>query len=75
MDENILTNESREEDDGRIVKTPNTNLKNLNCGSSINQINSAGFTNQPEMKKIKNSSKMATAKSSTGKPTQMQLNN
>ena len=30
MDENILTNESREEDDGgQIIRTPN-NIKNLN---------------------------------------------
>lgn len=28
MDENILTNESREEEDGRIIRTPNNNLKN-----------------------------------------------
>jgi len=29
MDENILTNESREEDDqGKIVRTPNNNIKN-----------------------------------------------
>jgi len=28
MDENILTNESREEDEGRAVRTPNNNLKN-----------------------------------------------
>lgn len=29
MDENILTNDSREEDEnGRIVRTPNNNIKN-----------------------------------------------
>lgn len=58
MDENILTNESREEEDGRIVRTPNNNLKNQNSQQhSINQINSAGFTNQPGMKKVKGSLK------------------
>ena len=28
MDENILTNESREEDESKIVRTPNNNIKN-----------------------------------------------
>ena len=58
MDENILTNESREEEDGRIIRTPNNNLKNQNAQQhSINQINSAGFNNQPGMKKVKGSLK------------------
>lgn len=43
MDENILTNDSREEEDGQIVGTPN-GIKNLNV-NSINAINSAKFTN------------------------------
>jgi hypothetical protein len=31
MDENILTNDSREEDEhGKIVRTPNNNIKNQN---------------------------------------------
>lgn len=31
MDENILTNDSREEDEnGRLVRTPNNNIKNKN---------------------------------------------
>ena len=43
MDENILTNDSREEEEGQIVGTPN-GIKNLNV-NSINAINSAKFTN------------------------------
>jgi hypothetical protein len=32
MDENILTNDSREEDEhGRLVRTPNNNIKNQNA--------------------------------------------
>lgn len=56
MDENILTNESREEDEAHNARTPNT-IKNLNV-NSINAINSAGFTNQPAMKKMKGSGKV-----------------
>ena len=61
MDENILTNESREVDDSQIVRTPGGGTKGVN---SINQINSAGFSNHQAMKKVKNkvinnSSKMA----------------
>ena len=41
MDENILTNDSREEEE--IIGTP-SGIKNLNI-NSINAINSAGFTN------------------------------
>ena len=52
MDENILSNESREEDDnGQIMRTPN-NIKNLNV-KGINQINPATFNNQTGMKKTK----------------------
>lgn len=44
MDENILSNESREEDDnGQVIRTPN-NIKNLNV-KGINQINPATFNN------------------------------
>jgi hypothetical protein len=43
MDENILTNESREETDSQNMRTPN-GIKNLNI-NSINAINSAGFSN------------------------------
>ena len=41
MDENILTNDSREEEE--VIGTP-SGIKNLNI-NSINAINSAGFTN------------------------------
>ena len=55
MDENILTNDSREEDEnGRIVRTPNNNIKNQNS-NSINQINSVVFNNQVGVKKPKSS--------------------
>ena len=56
MDENILTNESREEDD-RVVRTPD-NIKNMNI-NSINQINSANFN-----KKMKGSGKVSAARAS-----------
>ena len=56
MDENILTNESREESDSQNKATPN-GVKNLNT-NSINAINSAGFSNHQAMKKMKGSSKM-----------------
>jgi hypothetical protein len=47
MDENILTNESREEDEhGRLVRTPNNNIKNQN---SINN----------QSKKLKTSGKVS----------------
>jgi len=48
MDENILTNESREEDDSGVHQTPGGT-------KGINQINSAGFSNQQAMKKVKTS--------------------
>lgn len=51
MDENILTNESREEDD-RVVRTPDK----IN---GINQINSANFN-----KKMKGSGKVSAARAS-----------
>lgn len=52
MDENILTNDSREEDEnGRLVRTPNNNIKNQN---SINN----------QSKKMKNSGKLSQQKSS-----------
>lgn len=44
MDENILTNESREETDSQNMRTPG-GIKSLNI-NSINAINSAGFSNQ-----------------------------
>ena len=51
MDENILTNESREEDEqSKIVRTPNNNIKNQN---SINN----------QSKKQKTSGKQSTQKS------------
>jgi len=56
MDENILTNESREESDSQNMRTPG-GIRNLNT-NSINAINSAGFSNQQAMKKMKGSSKM-----------------
>jgi U3 small nucleolar RNA-associated protein 14 len=43
MDENILTNESREETDSQNMRTPG-GIKSLNI-NSINAINSAGFSN------------------------------
>jgi hypothetical protein len=47
MDENILTNESREEDEnGRLVRTPNNNIKNQNV-----------INNNVVQKKLKNSGK------------------
>ena len=54
MDENILTNESREESDSQHMRTPN-GIKNIN---SINAINSAGFSNHQAMKKMKGSNKI-----------------
>ena len=56
MDENILTNDSREETDSQNLRTPGA-IKNLNI-NSINAINSAGFSNKQAMKKIKGSSKV-----------------
>lgn len=65
MDENILTNESREEEDdvsmSQPVRTPSNqagvgggqHINNLNVVKSINQINNASFTNQPGLKKLK----------------------
>ena len=39
MDENILTNDSREEEEGARIRTPN-NIKNLNVSNiKSNQIN------------------------------------
>lgn len=58
MDENILTNESREETDSQNMRTPG-GIKSLNI-NSINAINSAGFSNQQAMKKMKGSSKVVT---------------
>ena len=47
MDENILTNESREEDEnGILVRTPNNNIKNQNV-----------INNNVVQKKLKNSGK------------------
>ena len=57
MDENILTNDSREED-GRHVRTPD-NIKNLNT-NSINNINSSSLSNHT--KKIKGSAKISSSK-------------
>ena len=49
MDENILTNESREEDEnGRIVRTPNNNIKNQN------------HTKNEQTKKLKTSGKVSS---------------
>jgi hypothetical protein len=56
MDENILTNESREESDSQNLRTPGGH-KSMNT-NSINAINSAGFSNQQAMKKMKGSSKI-----------------
>ena len=64
MDENILTNESREDEDetsiSQPVRTPSNaaigggqHINNLNVVKSINQINNASFTNQPGLKKLK----------------------
>lgn len=65
MDENILTNESREDEDeasiSQPVRTPSNqagvgggqHINNLNVVKSINQINNANFTNQPGLKKLK----------------------
>lgn len=65
MDENILTNESREEDDGgQIIRTPN-NIKNLNV-KGINQINPGSFNNQTGMKKTKGGSGKALSSSKGG---------
>ena len=65
MDENILTNESREEDDsGQIIRTPN-NIKNLNV-KGINQINSGSFNNQTGMKKTKGGSGKGVSSSKGG---------
>ena len=64
MDENILTNESREEEaDSHNVRTPNGLNRQQNV-SSINQINSAAFSNHQAMKKIKSSGKVITSKAS-----------
>lgn len=63
MDENILTNESREETDSQNMRTPG-GIKSLNI-NSINAINSAGFSNQQAMKKMKGSSKVVNSKSNT----------
>ena len=63
MDENILTNESREETDSQNMRTPG-GIKSLNI-NSINAINSAGFSNQQAMKKMKGSSKIVNSKSGT----------
>lgn len=43
------------------MRTPNG--PNKVTSNSINQINSAGFSNKEAMKKVKNSGKTATAKS------------
>lgn len=55
MDENILTNESREdEQDGletQMIRTPN-NIKNLNV-KGFNQINQSTLANQAAVKKVK----------------------
>jgi hypothetical protein len=45
MDENILTNESREEEESHNIRTPNAAQKNMGA-NSINVINSAAFSNQ-----------------------------
>ena len=42
MDENILTNDSREEDESAIQRTPG----NTKINKSINQINQGVFNNQ-----------------------------
>lgn len=63
MDENILTNESREETDSQNLRTPG-GIKSLNI-NSINAINSAGFSNHQAMKKMKGSSKVATNSKNT----------
>ena len=71
MDENILSNESREEDDnGQIMRTPN-NIKNLNV-KGINQINPASFNNQTGMKKTKGGSGKALTSSKGGQPSSAQ---
>ena len=57
MDENILTNDSREEDEGMVSRTPH-NIKNMQV-SSMNAINQAG-ANSNAMKKMKNSGKAIT---------------
>jgi len=57
MDENILTNESREEEDSHNVRTPSGIAKNMGA-NSINVINSAAFSNQQAMKKMKSSNKV-----------------
>ena len=64
MDENILTNESREEEDSQNVRTPN-GIKNLNV-NSINAINSAGFSNHQAMKKMKGSNKVINNSKTNG---------
>lgn len=63
MDENILTNESREESDSQNMRTPG-GIRNLNT-NSINAINSAGFSNNQAMKKIKGSSKVVNGSNKT----------
>ena len=71
MDENILSNESREEDDnGQVIRTPN-NIKNLNV-KGINQINPATFNNQTGMKKTKGNSGKALSSSKSGQPNSTQ---
>ena len=64
MDENILTNESREEEDSQNIRTPGA-IKNLNV-NSINAINSAGFSNHQAMKKMKASNKMINQSKTNG---------
>ena len=64
MDENILTNDSHEEDESHKINTPG-GVKNLNI-NSINAINSAGFSNQQAMKKMKASNKMINNSKTNG---------
>ena len=71
MDENILTNDSREEE-GRHVRTPD-NIKNLNV-NSINNINSSNLSNHA--KKIKGSAKASNGKGNgNAQHAQMSLKN
>ena len=57
MDENILTNDSREEDEGMVSRTPH-NIKNMQV-SNMNAISQVTANNNA-VKKMKSSGKAVT---------------